>query len=147
MNFTVWTPRASLMDIILYLHFWLMLGGDGRSRGHRRASRSFRVEMLPTSSTIMLGGARPSLSDPARAMAPHRSRLLTATSISPAAALTLQAGLALAASHGRQVKRAAAVNRPARLNAHKEHSAGVTDRASVMQASYPLEAEVVLCLL
>jgi hypothetical protein len=32
-------------------------------------SRSFRIEMLPTPSTIMLGGARPSLSDPALLMA------------------------------------------------------------------------------
>ena len=32
-------------------------------------SRSFRNGMLPTPSTIMLGGARPSLSDPALPMA------------------------------------------------------------------------------
>jgi hypothetical protein len=51
----------------------------------------------------MLGGARPSLSDPAHAMALRRSRLLTAKTILPAATLTLQAGLALAASHGRQI--------------------------------------------
>jgi hypothetical protein len=43
----------------------------------------------------LLGGARPVASDPALAMVPCRSRLLAANIISPAAALTLKAGLCL----------------------------------------------------
>jgi hypothetical protein len=52
---------------------------------------------------IMLGGARPSLSDPALLMANVQVASTYDETISSAATLTLQAGLALAASHGGQI--------------------------------------------
>ena len=55
-------------------------------------------------SAIMLGGARPVAVGPRTADGWHAGRVyLRRWSISPAAALTLQAGLSLAASHGRTV--------------------------------------------
>jgi len=91
------------MEILQYLHSAQCLVVKVGAEDIGEQSRSFRIEMLPTPSTIMLGGARPSLSDPALLMAVCRSRLLTALSISPAATLTLKAGFALTASHGRQI--------------------------------------------
>jgi hypothetical protein len=66
-------------------------------------------------------------------------------SISPAATLTLQAGLALAASHGRQIKRTAAVNRPARMNAQRGAFCSRTDGVVLSQVQYSWKNGRVAC--
>jgi hypothetical protein len=66
------------MEILQYLHSTQCLVVNVGAEDIGEQSRSFRIEMLPTPSTIMLGGARPSLSDPALLMTVCRSRLLTA---------------------------------------------------------------------
>ncbi|UQR60842.1 hypothetical protein LRP30_28120 [Bradyrhizobium sp. C-145] len=83
------------------LAWWMKV----RAEDMGEKSRRLRIEILPVPSASLLGGARPSRSDPAHAMALCRSRLLAAISISAAAALTLKDGFALAASHGRHLSK------------------------------------------
>jgi hypothetical protein len=59
-------------------------------------SPRLRAKTLPMSSAIACRRSQaPVASDPVLPVVAHRSRLLTANSTSPAAALTLQAGLCL----------------------------------------------------
>jgi hypothetical protein len=88
-------------------------------------SRSFRIETLPMSSAVMLGGARPSLSDPAlRWWVQVASTCDDCPSRRQPPSRLRPGSLWLHPTVGRSL-RAAAVNRPTRRNARKEHSAAI----------------------
>ena len=129
-----------------FLHLTVMLGGEGSSRGHRRAiprlsrrdashalsnhaRRSQAVAFGPH--TPMAGAGRVYLRrQPSRRQPPSR----------------LRPGLRwLHPTVGRS-KRAAAVNRPARMNAQRGAFRRRTKTVGLSQASYPLKIEMVLCL-
>jgi hypothetical protein len=96
-------PGAGSFIVISCSHLVLLVrhaehaGGEGsRSEGHRRGVPALARKVLPMSSAIACRRSQaPVASDPMLPMVAHRSRLLAAISTSPAATLTLEAGLCL----------------------------------------------------
>ena len=136
-----------MMEILQYLHSTQCLVVKVGAEDIGEQSRSFRIEMLPTPSTIMLGGARPSLSDPALPMA-RVQVASTYGAVHLAGSHPHAQGRALLRLHptvGRSM-RTAAVNRPARMNAQQGAPCSRRDAVVPSQVWYPLRNEIVFCL-